>query len=33
MMDGMGGFMWIWMVLVFILVVLLIVWLAKQIKK
>ena len=35
MMDGMGmgGFMWIWMILGFIFFVLLIIWLAKQIKK
>lgn len=34
MMDGgMGGFMWIWMILVFIISVLLIIWLVKQIRK
>lgn len=33
MMNGMGGFMWIWMVLLFILVILLIIWLVKQIRK
>lgn len=35
MMDGMGmgGFMWIWMILGLILLVLLIIWLVKQIQK
>ena len=33
MMHEMGGFMWIWMVLLFILVILLIIWLVKQIRK
>ena len=34
MMDGgMGSFMWIWMTLVFIILVLLIIWLVKQIRK
>ena len=33
MMNGMGGFMWIWMVPLFILVILLIVWMVKQIRK
>jgi hypothetical protein len=31
--GGMGIFMWFWMVLVFILVILLIVWLIKQISR
>jgi hypothetical protein len=31
--DGMGIFMWVWMILIFILVILLIVWLIKQISK
>ena len=37
MMDGccggMGGIMWVWMILVFIVLVLLIIWLVKQIRK